>query len=173
VERGLSPRPVRTQAGLLTSAALQKGGCHLNEKDCAPNSTQQEHRVSGDWSWFRTPLVSLAAALFACPLASLLLFGEVGDGVFLPFPFTLMGSLLLLATGYGAAREAQLPESTRYLRLVIIGAVAGALMLGVGGVLSQTYPFLLAGIGAAYGLTTAVCWIALHLVLGKLLPEGW
>jgi hypothetical protein len=84
-----------------------------------------------------------------------------------------LGSVLLLWTGYGAAREAGLPEGARYLRLLIIGAIAGGLMLGVGGVLSQSYPLYMAAIGSAYGLTTALCWVALHFTLGKLLPAGW
>jgi hypothetical protein len=108
----------------------------------------------------RILIVSLLAAVSACAAASLILFGFIERASFAPMIFTLMGSVFLLAPGYAAAREAGLPRPIRYALLLLIGAVAGALMLGV--ISLVTDPLQGALMGAFYGSTTAVCWIVLH-----------
>jgi hypothetical protein len=106
----------------------------------------------------RILLVSILAAIAACAVASLILFGNIERASFIPLMFALPGSLLLLATAYGALAEQGRPLIWRYAALVTIGVVGGGVMLG----------FISSGdgkntaIGSFYGLTTAVCWIILH-----------
>lgn len=48
----------------------------------------------------------------------------------------------------------------RYLRLLLVGAVGGAIMLAI--ISLGASPGEGALYGAAYGAITAICWIALH-----------
>ncbi len=106
----------------------------------------------------RILLVSIFAAITGCAIASLILFGNIEQASFIPLMFALPGSLLLLATTYGALAEQGRPLIWRYTALVAVGVIGGGVMLG----------FISSGngknaaIGSFYGLTTAVCWIALH-----------
>ena len=107
-------------------------------------------------------IVSLLAAVLACALASRVLYGPIERASFILLPFILMGSLFLLAPAYGAAKEADLALRIRYVRLLLFGAIAGALLLGTIGI--RTGPAQGALIGAFYGATTAVFWMLLHFV---------
>lgn len=107
----------------------------------------------------RILLVSVMAAVAACVAASLILYGYVARVSFGPLIFTLLGSLLLLAPGYAALKERGMPVISRYLLLLPLGAVAGALMLGIISIGEARAALL----GGFYGLTTAVFWIILHL----------
>lgn len=106
----------------------------------------------------RILLVSILAAIAACAIASLILFENIERASFIPLMFALPGSLLLLATAYGALAEQGRPLIWRYAALVAIGVVGGGVMLGVisSGDGKNT------AIGSFYGLTMAVCWIVLH-----------
>ncbi|MFN3944977.1 MAG: hypothetical protein ACK4K7_08605 [Allosphingosinicella sp.] len=109
-------------------------------------------------AFMRIVLVSVLAAVAACAVASLILFGNIEGASFAPLMFALPGSLLLLATAYAALAEQGRPLIWRYAALIAIGVVGGGLMLG----------FISSGdgkntaLGSFYGLTTALCWIALH-----------
>ncbi|VVS99176.1 membrane hypothetical protein [Sphingomonas sp. EC-HK361] len=109
-------------------------------------------------AFLRIMLVSILAAVAACAIASLILFGNIERASFIPLMFVLPGSLFLLATAYGALAEQGRPMIWRYAALIAIGVVGGGLMLG----------FISSGdgkntaIGSFYGLTTALCWIVLH-----------
>ncbi|WP_165357518.1 hypothetical protein [Sphingosinicella sp. CPCC 101087] len=111
-------------------------------------------------AFMRIVLVSVLAAVAACAVASLILFGSIERASFIPLMFAVPGSLLLLATADGALAEQGRPLIWRYAALVAIGVVGGGLMLG----------FISSGdgkniaIGSFYGLTTALCWIALHVL---------
>ena len=106
----------------------------------------------------RIIFVSTLAAVAACAIASLILYGNVERASFIALMFALPGSHLLLATTYAALAERGRPMVWRYAALIVIGAVGGGLMLG----------FISSGdgkntaMGSFYGLTTALCWIALH-----------
>jgi len=108
--------------------------------------------------FIRIMLVSILAAVAACAIASLILFGNIERASFFPLMFALPGSLLLLPTAYMALADQGRPLIWRYVALVAVGGVGGGVMLGVtsGGDGKN------AAIGAFYGLTTAVCWITLH-----------
>lgn len=109
-------------------------------------------------AFLRTMLVSILAAVAACVIASMILFGNIERASFIPLMFALPGSLLLLATAYGALAEQGRPMIWRYAALIAIGVVGGGMVLG----------FISSGdgkntaIGSFYGLTTALCWIVLH-----------
>lgn len=106
----------------------------------------------------RIVFVSVLAAIAACAIASLILFGDVQRASFIPLMFALPGSLLLLSTAYAALAERGRPMVWRYAALTVVGAVGGGLMLGFISSGDSKY----AAIGSLYGSTTAVCWIALH-----------
>lgn len=113
----------------------------------------------------RILLVSILAAVAACVAASLILFGYLNRWSFVPLIFALPGSVLLLAPGYAALKERGLPIMSRYLSLLALGAVAGALMLGFVSMLNAEGALL----GGFYGATTAASWIALHFASKR----GW
>ena len=106
----------------------------------------------------RIVLVSVLAAVAACAVASLILFGNIERASFIPLMFALPGSLLLLATAYAALAEQGKSVGWRYAALIAIGVIGGGLMLS----------FISSGdgkntaIGSFYGLITALCWITLH-----------
>ena len=102
--------------------------------------------------------VSIVAAVAACAIASLILFGNVERASFIPLMFALPGSLLLLATAYAALAERGRPMIWRYAALIMIGAIGGGLMLGFVSSGDGKYTAM----GSLYGLTTALCWVALH-----------
>ena len=102
--------------------------------------------------------VSTLAAVAACAILSLILYGNVERASFVAVIFALPSSLLLLATTYAALAERSRPIVWCYAALIVIGALGGGLMLGfisIGGGKNTA-------IGSIYGLTTALCWIALH-----------
>jgi hypothetical protein len=94
----------------------------------------------------------------ACAVASLILFGTVARTSFIPLLFALPGSVLLLATAYAALKERGTPLGWRYAALIGLGILNGGLMLG----LISSSGLKYTAIGSFYGLTTALCWIALH-----------
>ena len=113
--------------------------------------------------FLRILIVSVLAPVAACVVASLILYGTVDRFSFLPFIFAFMGSCLLLAPAYGLLSERGVPLAGRYVLLVIEGAIAGAIMLGlVSGAVVM---------GAFYGLTTAMCWVALHFMTKRVTPK--
>jgi drug/metabolite transporter (DMT)-like permease len=106
----------------------------------------------------RIAFVSTLAAVAACAIASLILFGNVERASFIPLMFALPGLLLLLATAYAALAERGRPVVWRYAALIVIGAIGGGLMLGF----VSRGDSKNAAMGSFYGITTALCWIALH-----------
>lgn len=108
----------------------------------------------------RIIFVSLIAGVTGCTAGSILLFNELSWPSMIPVPFTVAGSILLLAPSYAAAREDGATVNQRYARLLIIGCVAGGLMLGF--ISLMTNPLKAVGIGATYGALTALSWIAIH-----------
>jgi Na+-transporting NADH:ubiquinone oxidoreductase subunit NqrB len=114
----------------------------------------------------RIALISLAAALAGCAAGSILIFGELGRASFVALPFTCIGSLLLLAPLYAAARESGVAIGPRYARLLVAGTLVGGLMLGF--VFVATDPLGGAAMGSAYGALTATCWTALHALTKRL-----
>jgi hypothetical protein len=106
----------------------------------------------------RIALVSIFAAVAGCPLGTLILFGTVERASLIPLTFTLIGSLLLLAPSYAALKEQGMPLGGRYALLCGIGLVGGFLILG----LISRGELWFAAMGSFFGLTTALCWIALH-----------
>lgn len=108
----------------------------------------------------RLALISFMAAFAGCAAGSILIFGELGRASFVALPFTCMGAILLLAPIYAAAREDGVSVGIRYARVLVAGALAGGLMLGL--ISALTDPLRGAAIGAGYGVLTALCWIAIH-----------
>ena len=112
----------------------------------------------------RVLLLSILAPLSACVAASLVLYGIVDRGSFAPLLFTFLGALLLLAPGYGTMKERGIALTSRYLLLLLLGGMAGALMLAFISVGNADGPL----IGGFYGVMTSICWIVLHFVSGKI-----
>lgn len=105
----------------------------------------------------RLLLVSVLAAVSGCAAASLIFYGTIDRSSFIPLLFTVPSAILLLAPAYGGLKERGMPLLGRYLLVLLLGAIAGAMMLG--------FIFLHpegAMLGGGYGLVTAVCWIILH-----------
>ena len=111
----------------------------------------------------RILLVSVLAAVSACGAASLILYGSIDRWSFIPLLFTGLGSTLLLAPAYGALKERGMPLAGRYLLLLLLGAAAGAIILGFISIGNLEGALL----GGFYGVTTAACWIALHFTSNR------
>ena len=109
-------------------------------------------------AFLRIVLVSILAAVAACAVTSMLLFGNIESASFFPLIFALPSSLLLLATTYAALAEKGRPILWRYAVLILVGVIGGGLMLGF---ISNGDPKS-AATGSLYGVTTALCWILLH-----------
>jgi hypothetical protein len=117
-------------------------------------------------AFIRLLLTSLLAALAGSAIGSVLLFGELSRGSFVTFPVTSAGSILLLSPLYAAAREGGVSVGGRYARLLIAGGVTGGLLLGF--ISHLTNPLKGTAIGAAYGVFTAICWVAVHATMKRL-----
>lgn len=117
-------------------------------------------------AFIRVFFISLTAAFMGSAAGSILLFGELGRASFFTLPFTTLGSTLLLAPLYAAAREDGMPVGACYARITIAGGGAGGLMLGF--ICLLTNPLEGAAIGVAYGVLTAVSWITIHAMAKRL-----
>lgn len=117
-------------------------------------------------AFVRILFVSVLAAIAGCAVSSIILFGELARISFAPLVFTLMGSVFLLAPAYGAARQAGQSLARRYLRLLLVGAVGGAIMLAIMSL--GTSPGEGALYGVVYGVITATCWIVAHFATRKI-----
>ena len=103
--------------------------------------------------WVGLQLFRPVFHLFPQPDDVEMLFGQI----LMPFIFTVFGSALL-ALAFGVIDRLHVAAPWKYLVLLVIGTVAGGLMLSWGGA-----PFFL--LGAAYGALTTVAWVALLVAL--------
>ena len=116
-------------------------------------------------------LVSLGAALAALFVGNLIFPPEAGQGMWDALPFTLIGAFLLLRPIHGLLAHRIAGTTRRYVILVLIGFVAGGIVLGgtlaLAGV-SQVKVMRLAVIGTGYGGITAIFWVVFHwFLLGR------
>jgi hypothetical protein len=104
----------------------------------------------------RILFVTIASPALACVILSIFFYISVNRVSFVPMIFALPGSMLL-ATIYGVLQECRFTTNLTYLIILLAGSLVGGIWLGLLTASPQWAP-----LGASYGASTAICWIALH-----------
>ena len=113
-------------------------------------------------AFIRSILVSIVAPVVACVAVSLGIGGMLDDFTFVPLPFALFGSLLLLAPAHAGLMRRGVATGVSYAVLLLVGSGCGALMLGVL-TRGRMDGFVWGGM---YGAATATVWVVLHVLGG-------
>jgi hypothetical protein len=113
----------------------------------------------------RSLLIFALAGLAGSMLGDFLVFRAFDHaGVLITLPFTVAGACLV-GCGYGALVQSGQSRASAYSAAIVLGTLAGALML-----LWTASPLKSAPLGAAFGLITSVCWTILDLAITSIWP---